>query len=51
MQGIHVSIIIALIIIIIAHLTVDRDMPQNLKTGAWSVFAILGIIYLIFGIF
>ena len=44
------SIIIVLVILLISHLTVDRDIPDSLKTGAWIFFGALTLGYIIFGI-
>lgn len=46
-----VSILIAFMIVLAAHLTCDRDFPENVKNGAYAVFIILGVLYIVFGIF
>lgn len=51
MTGFGVSLIIALVTMLVSHLSCDRDFPSTLKTGAYIVFIILGIIYIAFGIF
>lgn len=43
--------IIALGILGASHLSVDRDFPEEVKTGSSIVFAILGFLYLVFGVF
>lgn len=51
MQGIGTSFIIAFIIMIFSHLSKDRDFPDKMKTGAYVVLGIIGLVYIIFGIF
>ena len=45
-----VSFIISLLIVVFSHLTVDKEIPANLKIGAWIFFIVLGIGYVLFGI-
>lgn len=45
-----VSFIIALFIVLISHLTVDKTFPENVKIVTWVVFAILVFLYIVFGI-
>lgn len=42
--------LIAILIILVSHLTVDRSFPQNVKTTAGVVFAVLGALYVLFGL-
>lgn len=51
MVGIHMSVIIAVVILLVSHLSIDRDFPQEVKTGSYVVFGVLAVVYLIFGIF
>ena len=51
MQGFHISLIIALVIFLGSHLSVDSYFPKNTKNGTYAVLIILGFIYIAFGIF
>lgn len=37
--------VIALTIGLFSHLTVDKDFPENVRTGSYIVFTILALIY------
>ena len=39
-----------LIIFLVSHLSVDRDFPEGLKTGALIVFGIVAVLYVLFGL-
>lgn len=51
MVGFGASLLIAVVVMIVSHLSCDRDFPDTLKTGAYIVFVLFCIIYIIFGIF
>lgn len=51
MVGFKASLLIAVVTMVVSHLSCDRDFPETLKTGAYIVFIIFCIIYVIFGIF
>lgn len=51
MVGMHISIIVAVVILLVSHLSVDMDFPQEIKTGSYIVFGVLAVVYLVFGIF
>lgn len=42
--------LIALVILLFSHLTIDRDIPQDMKVVAWVVFLVLALIYVVFGL-
>lgn len=44
------SFLIMLFILLIAHLSSDKDFPEGLKVGAYGVFGVVGLLYIIFGI-
>ena len=50
MQGFGVSLVISFIIMLFSHLSHDRDFPDTMKTGAYVVLGIIGLLYIIFGI-
>lgn len=41
---------IAVFILLTAHLSVDRDFPPAVKNGAWAVFIIVLVLYVLFGL-
>lgn len=45
-----VSFLIALVILLGSHLSVDRDFPESVKTTSSVVFGIIALLYLIFGL-
>lgn len=44
------AFIIFIVIFLISHLSVDKDIPNEMRIGAWVVFAILAVGYVIFGL-
>lgn len=44
------SFLIALFILLISHLTVDDNMSDTVKIGAWVVFGVIILLYVVFGI-
>lgn len=44
------SVLIALGILAVSHLTVDKDFPKNVKDVAIPIFIIIGGVYVIFGL-
>jgi len=44
------SILVALSILAVSHLTVDKDFPVEIRNAAEAFFIIVGIAYLIFGL-
>lgn len=42
--------LIFLFILLISHLTVDKELPEGMKIGAWVVFAVIAILYIIFAL-
>lgn len=49
-MSILTSFLICIFIVLVSHLTVDKDIPDDMKVGAWVVFGILAVLYIIFGI-
>ena len=41
---------IYLFILLISHLTVDKDIPDGMKVGAWVVFGVVAVLYIAFAI-
>lgn len=41
---------LSLYILLFAHLTKDKDFSQNVKTGSYVVFGIIGVAYVFFRI-
>lgn len=37
--------LVAVYVVLFSHLTVDRDFSQNLKSGSYVVFGIIGLVY------
>ena len=44
------AFLVFVVIFLVSHLSVDKDIPVEMKTAAWVVFAILSIGYVIFGL-
>lgn len=44
------SFLIALFILMVSHLTTGKDIPDTVKAGAGVVFALIALLYVIFGI-
>lgn len=42
--------IVVLVTFLVSHLSVDKDFPEGLKVGAWIVFSIVAILYILFGL-
>lgn len=51
LSGFASSVIIAIVIIIVSHLTVDKDFSPTIKRNTWLVLIVITILYVIFGIF
>lgn len=49
-MSILVSFLICIFILLVSHLTVDSDIPDEMKVGAWVVFGALAVLYVVFGI-
>ena len=45
-----VAFFVLIFILLISHLTVDRDIPEKLKVGAWVFFIVVAVLYMLFGI-
>ena len=43
-------VVIAIVIFLGSHLTVDKDFPDKVKNSAMAVLIILGILYVLFGL-
>lgn len=43
-------VLIAIVIFLGSHLTVDNDFPDNVKTGSTAVLIIIGLVYVVFGL-
>lgn len=43
------GLLIAVFIFAVAHLTVDKDIPEGLRTGAWVFFGAVALLYVVFG--
>lgn len=43
-------ILIAIVIVVFSHLTLDKDFPENVKTVAYTVYIIIAILYVLFGL-
>lgn len=43
------GLLIAVFIFAVAHLTVDKDIPEGLRTGAWVFFGVVAVAYVLFG--
>lgn len=48
-MNVVVIVLIVLFILLVSHLTVDKDIPDNLKTGGWIFFGVTAVLYVIFG--
>lgn len=44
------SCLIAFVILLVSHLSVDRDFPAEVKTVAYGVFGVISVLYIIFGL-
>ena len=51
LSGFASSVIIAIVIIIASHLTVDKDFSPTIKRNTCLVLIVITILYVIFGIF
>ena len=49
-SGLLVSFVIAIVIIIAAHLTVDKDFSPTVKKWTVFVLLVLTILYIVFGL-
>lgn len=46
-----VMIVNLIAVFIIAHVTVDKEFPNNQKVGAYVFFIVLALLYLLFEVF
>lgn len=42
--------LIAFVILLVSHLTVDRDIPSDMKITVWVIFGVICILYVILGL-
>ena len=42
--------LIAFIILLVSHLSVDKDFPPEVKTVAYVVFGVISLVYIVFGL-
>lgn len=42
--------LVVIIVFLVSHLSCDKDFPEGLKVGAWIVFSIIALLYLLFGL-
>lgn len=46
-MNIGYSFLVGVYIFLFSHLTKDKDFPQNVKTGAYVVMGIIGVVYVL----
>lgn len=51
MQGIHVSLLIAIGIFVVSHMSTNEKMSPKIKTTGMGALAIMAVLYVVFGVF
>ena len=45
-----VAFFVFLFIVLVSHLTVSKDIPDEIKIGAWVIFGLISVSYVVFGL-